>query len=479
MPPADRPFTVANFVMSVDGRATIDGRSGGLGDDGDHAIFHCLREQVDAVLVGTGTLRAERYGRVLGKPERRQRRIDRGQTPEPLLATVSRSGDIPTDIPLFAEPEARVVIFSAATPDVSGCAAEVEVVSLDPAQLTFTTVMRHLRDLHAVRTLLCEGGPTVFGSLLQEDLVDDLFLTIAPKLAGGGHGPTIRAARSSPIRRRPGSRGCSSAATRSTCATPCTEALAAEPRLPIVRGCHNQTMASSSPASATVAADETIAALTEARARTLALVQSVSNEDLERVHSTLMSPLVWDLGHIAAFEDLWLVHRYGGRPLLHDDLADVYDAFETPRAERGDLPFLRADEAREYLAEVRARTLDVIEERGVGDGLLHEMVIRHEHQHDETMLQTLQLARLTDYEPAQRRPSRAAVRPRRHRPRARLDPRRRMHDRRARGRVRLRQRAPPPPHRRPRVPDRPRPDHERHLSDVRRGRRLRAARVVV
>jgi riboflavin-specific deaminase-like protein len=191
VPPPDRPFTIANFVASIDGRATIDGRSGGLGDDGDHAIFHCLREQVDAVLVGTGTLRAERYGRVLGKPERRQRRIDRGQTPEPLLATVTRSGGLPTDIPLFAEPEARVVIFSAATPDVSGCAAEVEVVNLDPAQLTFTTVMRHLRDLHAVRTVLCEGGPTVFGALLQEDLVDDLFLTIAPKLAGGGHGPTI------------------------------------------------------------------------------------------------------------------------------------------------------------------------------------------------------------------------------------------------------------------------------------------------
>ncbi len=191
LPPADRPFTVANFVASVDGRATIDGRSGGLGDDGDHAIFHGLREQVDAVLVGTGTLRAERYGRLVGKPERRQRRIDRGQSAEPLLATMSRSGDIPIDIPLFAEPEARVVIFSADPLDVSGCAAEVEAVSLDPAELTFTTVMRYLRDLHAVRTVLCEGGPTVFGALLQEDLVDDLFLTIAPKLTGGGRGPTI------------------------------------------------------------------------------------------------------------------------------------------------------------------------------------------------------------------------------------------------------------------------------------------------
>jgi riboflavin-specific deaminase-like protein len=191
VPPADRPLTMANFVMSVDGRATIDGRSGGLGDDGDRAIFHCLREQVDAVLVGTGTLRAEKYGRLLGKPERRQRRVDRGQTPEPLLVTVSRSGDIPTDIPLFAEPEARIIVFSAATPDMSGCAAQVELVSLDPAELTFTAVMRHLRNLHAIHTLLCEGGPTVFGGLLREDLVDDLFLTLAPKFTGGGRGPTI------------------------------------------------------------------------------------------------------------------------------------------------------------------------------------------------------------------------------------------------------------------------------------------------
>ena len=81
--------------------------------------------------------------------------------------------------------------------------------------------------------------------------------------------------------------------------------------------------------------------LEEARQRTLALVASVSDEDLERVHSTLMSPLVWDLGHIAAFEDLWLGHRFGGRPLLRDELLDVYDAFETPRAGRGELPFLR------------------------------------------------------------------------------------------------------------------------------------------
>src|ERR1035438_6885481 len=140
---------------------------------------------------------------------------------------------------------------------------------------------------------------------------------------------------------------------------------------------------------------DVVEALDEARQRTLGLVASVSEVDLERVHSTLMSPLVWDLGHIAAFEDLWLVHRYGARPLLRDGLADIYDAFETPRANRGGLPFLGPAEARGYLAEVRARTLEVIGDRGIGDGTLHELVIRHEHQHNETMLQTLQLARLS------------------------------------------------------------------------------------
>jgi gamma-glutamyl hercynylcysteine S-oxide synthase len=148
-----------------------------------------------------------------------------------------------------------------------------------------------------------------------------------------------------------------------------------------------------------------VEALAEGRRRTLALVASVSDADLERVHSPLMSPLAWDLAHIAAYEDLWLVHRYGDRPLLHDDLAAMYDAFETPRAVRGNLPLLGPAQARDYLSDVRARALEVIDERGVGDGMLHEMVLRHEHQHNETMLQTLQLACLPGYELAGRRPT--------------------------------------------------------------------------
>jgi iron(II)-dependent oxidoreductase len=145
---------------------------------------------------------------------------------------------------------------------------------------------------------------------------------------------------------------------------------------------------------AATVAGRILAALSEARERTLALVAELSPAELERVHSPLMSPLVWDLGHIAAFEDLWLVHRYGERPLLRADLAGVYDAFESPRPARGELPLLDTAGAHEYLHAVRERTVAVIEERGVGDGRWHELVIRHEHQHNETMLQTLQLAGL-------------------------------------------------------------------------------------
>jgi riboflavin-specific deaminase-like protein len=186
-----RPYTVVNFVSTVDGRATFGGRSGPLGDDGDRATFHGLREQVDAVLAGTVTLRTERYGRVLGKPERRQRRVERGLSPEPIACVVTRSGDVPTDIPLFGEPEAKIVVFSPTEVDVGHCAAAVEVVQLDPGELTLTTALRRLRSDYGVRSLLCEGGPTLFGSLLQEGVVDELFLTVSPKLAGGGRGPTV------------------------------------------------------------------------------------------------------------------------------------------------------------------------------------------------------------------------------------------------------------------------------------------------
>jgi iron(II)-dependent oxidoreductase len=141
-------------------------------------------------------------------------------------------------------------------------------------------------------------------------------------------------------------------------------------------------------------AEQTLQAMASARERTLALVSGIDDEELQRSHSPLMSPLVWDLGHIAAYEDLWLAQRHGGLELLRPDLADAYDAFETPRAVRADIEILGPDDARAYLEDVRERTSSVLASRGVSDGVICEMVLRHELQHTETMRQTMAIAGL-------------------------------------------------------------------------------------
>lgn len=137
--------------------------------------------------------------------------------------------------------------------------------------------------------------------------------------------------------------------------------------------------------------------LAAVRDRTLALVAPLDPADLERQIDPILSPLVWDLAHIAAYEDLWLVHRHAGLPLLRADLADRYDAFETPRAVRGDIEILDTAGALAYLEAVRERTLQAIATNGV-DPVIHGMVLRHEQQHTETMLQTLSVARLPGYD---------------------------------------------------------------------------------
>jgi len=141
-------------------------------------------------------------------------------------------------------------------------------------------------------------------------------------------------------------------------------------------------------------AEQVLVALDEAREATIALVAALDEDALRRVHSPIMSPLVWDLGHIAAYEDLWLAHRHAGMELLRPELAELYDAFETPRAIRGEIETLGGAEAHAYMNDVRARTVAAIASRGVGDGVVCEMVIRHELQHSETMRQTLAIAGL-------------------------------------------------------------------------------------
>jgi gamma-glutamyl hercynylcysteine S-oxide synthase len=145
--------------------------------------------------------------------------------------------------------------------------------------------------------------------------------------------------------------------------------------------------------------------LTEARQRTLLLIEPLADEQLNTVYSPILSPLAWDLGHIANFEELWLVQRVGEREPLRGELGRFYDAIENPRKVRNELPILRGDELRSYMADVRERTLDVLEEvelydtddRLLASGFVYEMLLAHEHQHNETMLQLLQM--VDGYEP--------------------------------------------------------------------------------
>jgi gamma-glutamyl hercynylcysteine S-oxide synthase len=140
--------------------------------------------------------------------------------------------------------------------------------------------------------------------------------------------------------------------------------------------------------------------LSEARARTLGLIDPLGDEQLNRVYSPILSPLAWDLGHIANFEELWLVQTIGEREPLHGELGRLYDAIENPRRTRGELPILRDADLRSYMEDVRERTLDVLESVEIDaeaenpllrEGFVYEMLIAHELQHNETMLQLLQL----------------------------------------------------------------------------------------
>ena len=137
--------------------------------------------------------------------------------------------------------------------------------------------------------------------------------------------------------------------------------------------------------------------LTGARQRTSLLTDSVDEADLVRQHSPLMSPLVWDLAHIANQEELWLLREVGGREPMHPEIDPLYDAFEHPRAERPRLPLLPPAEARAYGHEVRGRVLDLLDRaaftgtRLQGNGFAFGMVAQHEVQHDETMLITHQI----------------------------------------------------------------------------------------
>jgi riboflavin-specific deaminase-like protein len=190
--PVGRPYLGLNMVSSLDGKATIEWRTKGLSTELDRRLFHHLRTQADAVMVGAGTLRAERYGRMTKTAELREKRVAEGLAPDPLAVIVSARLDIPADLPLLNEPEQRVVIATGSDATLPGLGAQVEYVRVGD---DLPKLMAYLQETHGIRSVLCEGGPTLNSYLFAAGLVDELFLTLNPKVTGGAAALTIVAGR--------------------------------------------------------------------------------------------------------------------------------------------------------------------------------------------------------------------------------------------------------------------------------------------
>jgi len=189
--PADRPYLALNMVSTTDGKAAVEGRTRAISSDTDRAIFHNLRTQVDAVMAGAGTVRTERYGPIVKTEELRQKRMREAVAPDPLAIVVSGSLNLPADVPLLQDPESRVVILTQAQHELEGVRANVEYLRSDAGPFDLRPLLGRLRTEYGVRSILCEGGPTLNESLLLYGLVDELFLTLAPTIAGGADALTI------------------------------------------------------------------------------------------------------------------------------------------------------------------------------------------------------------------------------------------------------------------------------------------------
>jgi riboflavin-specific deaminase-like protein len=187
--PADRPYVLANMIATVDGRAALDGRTGALGGDADLEQLLELRALTDAILIGTGTVRAEGYDRLVRSAERRAHRRGGGLAEDPTAVLISRRFEVPWNAGLFQAPEQPVLIYTGE----EGARAPATPAPVEVVRLAEPTLAAALADLRArgIRALLCEGGPTLLRGLVAAGLLDELFLTIAPLLTGDPGEPQI------------------------------------------------------------------------------------------------------------------------------------------------------------------------------------------------------------------------------------------------------------------------------------------------
>jgi riboflavin-specific deaminase-like protein len=182
-------WVALGMVTSVDGAATVDGVSGGLGQEGDRAAFRGLRAACDVILVGAGTVRAERYGPPRTRPHDVARRAARGQAERPAIAVVSSSLDLTgADRLLEEDPTWRPIVITHRGADPTLVAEltrqGVDVVTAGEARVDLVAAVDALRS-RGMRRILCEGGPRLNGQMLAHGLIDEVFVTVAPRLAGG------------------------------------------------------------------------------------------------------------------------------------------------------------------------------------------------------------------------------------------------------------------------------------------------------
>ena len=185
--PQGRPWMLINMVTTLDGATTVDGVSGVLGGDADHAVFSAIRAVADVIIAGAATVRAEGYGPPRTPSARQAERIARGQAPFPRIAVVTRSLDLDPTTPMFTEAVERPLVYTVESADSTRRAAlaEVaEVVTVGTDDVDMTAMAEHLYGIGA-RTVLVEGGPVINGQFLDAGLVDELNLTLAPVMAGG------------------------------------------------------------------------------------------------------------------------------------------------------------------------------------------------------------------------------------------------------------------------------------------------------
>ncbi len=185
--PAERPYVIVNMAATADGRVAIGGRSGPVAGEADRELFHELRTQGDAVMAGAGTVRAERYRRVV-RDALREKREREGLAPVPLAVIVSGRLDLPADLPILHNPDARVAIVTAVDETIDGVEADVTYL-LEPVTRELAPALHALRTEHGIRSVVCEGGPRLNSSLLREGLVDELWLCVSPRIAGAPDEP--------------------------------------------------------------------------------------------------------------------------------------------------------------------------------------------------------------------------------------------------------------------------------------------------